>query len=808
MENIIKLDRYADEVARIQDLSSELREITEGKVEWIYRYCDKKKIAEAIYNDFMDYNIRQTSYKIGGSVDDISAEELQFIFSRDMAYEGILSDTQAFQALVTLINDLNLTGSKSKAQVKQLIKKIFSTVNPKEGEYVFNTSPYLHKSDAFKDGTHSYIDTITWVISSLLGLFRLYINNKMEIEKETIDTAVEIYKVCVRYLIDSYIENGSGKSRFKRGWNFTKGADVPSLYFTFAVSETLIDMLTTFENVIRSADIELVSYDIDSKLRKIATPEDIEEKKSQLRVSYEKHVVALSDGNEAGRREAEIFKLVNDGLDVYDNNSMYRLLEEKVKDAANGIWAIVKDDISSSFYSADLESKITEQGIEQSSSNDALFNSIFIINTVINAGLDEDAEDMINYFTPADSSAYDEAISEYDTMRDYLRMAYDHVWQTYRALSKNGKDYKVNEYTLSFDESFRDKTTAAIAVELRKARIRVFSLMPLLVKTKTTIGEFVIAYPQYDMQIYLEAILQHRYESDSQKRALWVWEKDAYSTSSNYYFISALADFYNYYEEYEKSAIKNAFKNNASKEQIISDAIAAYDKKLKSEGGAIANLNAEIAVKNEEIAARDEKIKELEGKLQASEEDPLKYGMSLYIQQVMRDKLQDILRDNITDILSADIVGSLLSGLSAKVTEESVARVERKAEGVKASEFTDGWYDRADTGEMAPDVAKLRAAISEFGKSLLSERIAEMRYVHKGWQTATREGKPNGSVKLAEGDLAQQSDYVANDIMKVLRIYVKEIVDDTMKSNYVENSGYPELPGMIAEHKSKSKKQS
>jgi hypothetical protein len=67
-------------------------------------------------------------------------------------------------------------------------------------------------------------------------------------------------------IIKSYIHSSSSKRRFNSGWNFTSGCNEPSVYFTFAVSEILIDILVTFENVIRSADVDLIKAEIIKEL--------------------------------------------------------------------------------------------------------------------------------------------------------------------------------------------------------------------------------------------------------------------------------------------------------------------------------------------------------------------------------------------------------------------------------------------------------------------------------------------------------------------------------------------------------------
>lgn len=807
-KNAIKLNVRADERALIQDLSEDLKEITEGKVGWIYRYCGKEKVGKAIYNDFIDYNKRQTYYKDKGKWEsrDVDDKDVMYIFSNDLKYGGILSHTQAFQVIASLIEDFKLTDADYSTEiVESLLTKIIDYVT-KDDTLCFDTSPYLHNSTAFKSGEYAYIDSLTWVLSSMLSLFRLHISGKYDASKETLETATKIYKYAVQYLIDSYIDNKASSKKFKKGWNFTRvnKDDSPSLYFTFAVSEVMIDILDTFKNVIRTADITLIHEEIDKRLKDKDTPEAIDSKKAQAELYYENFKKALNNGSEQTQREIELFSIINNGYDVYDENSPYYILEGLVKDSANNIWSIVKNDISDTFYSADLESTISEKAIEQSFSNDALFNSIFIINTIIDAGLDEDADDMVNYFTINGSDEYYEAISNYDTIREALRMAYDNVWQFYTKLKKSNKEYKVSEYTLSFDETFKETKIASIATELRKARIRVFSLMPLLVKTKTTIGEFVISYPQYDMQIYLEAILQNRYVSTTQNGTIWVWEKDGYSTSSNYYFISALSDFYSYYEKYESNVIENATNNEEARKTIQNEAKEAYLIELKT-SGEIFKLKAQLKSKEAKIAELEEKYSLLESDTADFRRDPLTYGISKHIEKVMQEK--------ILEVLSADVVGQLLSNLSTQLQDDAVARVQRKAEAVEASKGLEGlsqaptvdnpWYDNEDS--VVGKASVLEKGIGDIGKSLFSEHLLEMAYVDKA---TPKNGKRPLKVSDPQNELKYSFETLTDDIKKAIRLYVQPIAK-AQPSGFVKShglNGYKPIDELKAEIKNTEKK--
>lgn len=758
----------------LQDLSPVLREIATDKQGWIYRYCERSKLGDAIYRDFIHYN------------QSVMKQPDTFMFSSELREEGILSLGQSFQVIATALENFDLSKSKefgkeAKAQIIRMLDKMMAMVAPREGVYQFDASPYLAGSQHFvgDNAEYAYIDSITWVISSLLSAFRLHIQNICPLNEERMRKAVSIYKYCIHYLIDSFIPGNNDNSKFQCGWNYTKNCPAPSAYFTFAVSEVMIDILNTFNNVIRNADIDLVQQEIDRQLGGIASAEEIEAKKQQVAINYETERQNVLSDAPVYMREKQLFALLNENKAVYDEHSLYGRLEACVKQAAGNVWALTKDSLIDSFYAGDLKTRVAEAVIEQSVQSDALFNTIFIINMLVNAGLDEDMEDDINYYTLNGSEAYELALDEYDNIRDTLRIAYDNVYQFYLQLKNKKKTYKVDEYNLAFDEAFGDREDQV--KDLRKAHIRVFSLMPLLVKTKTTLGEFVIRYPQYDMQIYLENILLYRCVRTKYGQAddyYWTWERDGFSSSSNYYFVSALNDFYNYYEEYELSVSKNAMNNRAAKEKVQQK----YLEELEKSDGVIGILRTEQQEKDRQILSLQAKLDTLQAQhaqLRAAyENDPLRKAVTDLVCTVVREQ-----------ILNASSLGGLLTDMSEQLTASAKEKVSRKAaEGMDKA----NWY-KAEVDAADPDMQAFEAGLRKFGISLLSERLLEMLFVDRK--------DPESAVEAYE----YTAEDASKDIEQAARLFVTPYVKGG-RSDFVSTDGYKGLPAMIQNENAKKNK--
>jgi hypothetical protein len=766
----------------LQDLSPVLREVTEEKQDWVYRYCDQSKIGRAVYEDFIKYNSRV-----------MNAEDT-FMFSVDMPTEGILSTTQAFQVIATTLESFDIDEDEKLAeqirqQITRVFEKILNAVIQPDGGYKFDATPYLPNNKHFSEDNYkyAYIDSMTWVMSAILAVFRMHIKGICTIEDGQLEKAKDLYKYCIRYLLESYIPGDKDSGKFVCGWNYTKGCSDPSLYFTFAISELMIDILDTFENVIRDADIDLIHSGIDEALQGKTTQEEIDAKKEQVEKRYKENRENLQSGTARFKREQDLFRDVNEGFSVYAEQSPYAKLEALTKQAVHNIWNMTKNKLATDFFASDLQSNLPESVIEQSLQSDAVFNTIFVINAMINAGLDEDADDTVTYFTPNGSQEYDEALAEYDMIRDTLRIAYDNAYQFYLKMEKKKKDYKINEYTLNFDERF--KGLEEKVSELRKARIRVFSLMPLLVKTKTTLGEFVIQYPQYDMQIYLESILQYRCvrtKDGLEDDYYWTWERSGYSSSSNYYFFSALNDFFNYYNKYELPASKNAQSNEAARQAVRK----AYLEELERSDGAIGQLEAAKQKLEEEKQGLEAEKAQLEANyaalLERFNNDPLRKALNDFVCTVVREH-----------ILNMASVGDLLTVFAENLTASAQARVARKAEEAqdrdsKKTAITEQQWYRSQVEEAPSETQKLEDGLRAFGSALISERLLEMLYADKR------------NTEHAQQEYPEIAKKARADMEEVIRYYLAPQAGG-QPSDYVATKGYSGLPQILNREKANQK---
>ena len=147
--------------------------------------------------------------------------------------------------------------------------------------------------------------------------------------------------------------------------------------------------------------------------------------------------------------------------------------------------------------------------------------------------------------------------------------------------------------------------------------MRVFSLLPMLIHTNNVINAYLVKYPQINMQKYTGYILENRFTENNGEKVEWIWEKDGYFSGSNYYYVNALKELYEYYEAYEKKYIDVGTDNQRKEKE--------YYSKLVGPNGEITKLKDQHAKaeeeKDREIAKRDNRIAMLE---QLLEEEKLK----------------------------------------------------------------------------------------------------------------------------------------------------------------------------------------
>ena len=239
---------------------------------------------------------------------------------------------------------------------------------------------------------------------------------------------------------------------------------------------------------------------------------------------------------------------------------------------------------------------VTFEDITNSTTNDAMINTILHVLILLYAGIDLD-------YKVVAARTNNPAII--DDFYDEMQYAIQNILRCYKKLNAADKSYIVDQYVLSFKEKM-PSDFASLAKTLRRQRIQVASTLPLLIIANNEISKYLVQYPQKQNMEYLAMIMRNR-NLDKNSNVEWAWDRDGYNITSQNYYIRALNDFYNYYDQYEANYIKYDEKVAKARE----DNDKKIDQLTKKHTNEVAALEAAIAEKEQEIKEGHPIIKEL-----------------------------------------------------------------------------------------------------------------------------------------------------------------------------------------------------
>lgn len=360
------------------------------------------------------------------------------------------------------------------------------------------------------------------------------------------------------------------------GWNFFRSPEnanemsnnivtneyEPSLYITFSVCSAYISL---------KSELAFVQPYVD----KNTLPDD-----KDMTPRYDRNV--------------RLYKAIAPLLDKFQKQCMQAGRYEELR--SNGFFTGEDPiDLSVCFIGQNYN-PVTFEDISNSTTNDAMINTILHILILLYAGID------IDYKVVA---ADNNAPAIIDDFYDEMQYAIQNILRCYKKLNAADKSYIVDQYVLSFKEKM-PSDFASLAKTLRRQRIQVASTLPLLIIANNEISKYLIQYPQKQNMEYLAMIMRNR-NLDKNNNVEWAWDRDGYNITSQNYYIRALNDFYNYYDQYEANYIKADEQVNRAKDESEKK-IARLTEKHKTE---IAALEAAIAEKEQEIKEGHPIIKEL-----------------------------------------------------------------------------------------------------------------------------------------------------------------------------------------------------
>lgn len=392
------------------------------------------------------------------------------------------------------------------------------------------------------------------------------------------------------------------------GWNFFKVANTdedyePSLYMTYSVCSAYIAVAQSIQEV--RSDVE------NGKLKDAPT------------YIY--------------KQNRRFYGLIQNEFNAFRLQCISAGRYEEMR--TNGLFGGGKEiDLASKFIGQNYV-EMDFNDINNSTTNDAVINTVLHVLILIYSGIDIDYDIM----------------GKSDEFFDEMQYALQNILRCYKYLLKEDKTYIVEQYVLSFKEKM-PSAVAGLAKILRRQRIQVTSLLPLLIRANNEVSRYLIKYPQKQNVEYLRLILENRADSDKGKE--WAWDKEGYNITSENYFIKALLNFYEYYEEYEECYIapEEVLKNEREKlESEANRRIEAIKKEWSQDKEAYAKI----------IAEKDKTIREL-----TLNREPLIKEVISLIDETISKNLDSYLAASLNNLANGNFESELGLAISRMVVEK------------------------------------------------------------------------------------------------------------------------------------------
>jgi len=282
-------------------------------------YVDKSILGNQIKDDLL------SKYFKG----DQKANEGFYIGYRE-EYVGLLTQCYGTIGLLILQNGF---GVELNDQEKSIIIRTLELVLDHVDEFGYDLSPFIEENTTikiFKDKRYRYTDSLSWVLSLITNVRFAYKQSYLELTEELNNRLA----INARDILNFYINTVIGGEENPVGWGYLNNCKDPSIYFTYAATESYND----FEDYILGND-------------EIGTTED-----------------------------REFLDLINEGYS--DEQQLHKRMSEIKKKLGLTTWDRFKQKIHTEFLN-DNGSVVSKDQIINSTRTSALFTNIFLVCTLI-----------------------------------------------------------------------------------------------------------------------------------------------------------------------------------------------------------------------------------------------------------------------------------------------------------------------------------------------------------------------------------------------------------------------------------------
>ncbi len=527
-----------------------------------------------------------------------STDRFVFKLSDSNEKEGVLGLSYGTFLLSTLLDRFDLDAAFSLDEKKKLHNSIIALLHYVK-ENGFDVSPFSKEEtnkEFFGNGKNSFIESLTWSMSCFLYARRMNKNKLLDFEQSELDDMTEMIAKGLILLVDNVIRMDGELGYAENcdnylGWGPVTGCTETSLYFTHSVCETFGDIEDT---MLGNAELGInKDWEFIAKINEACSKLPSKQRKS------------------GGRQ-----------IDIVDQ------FQQICLSVGTNVFKKYQNSLGKKFFYADGSEVQHNEQISYSLQSPVLLNHIYVVLTAI----------YVNYHNKVREEEGEEAFKELGAI---LKNAVDMVHETYTDLRRKGKENIVNREYATFTESHPNKR---IAQKLGSERINVAVLEALIIKARAMIVTYVSKYPEKEIGDVLTIV------EETCAKEEWLWSNVGYDLQQTERSISAIREFYDYYENYQKAC---AEKNSDDLQALKDDYESKYQ--ALNEGLRKAQANYE------------EQLRLMEDRYKAQTETQVQEIKQQY-------KLEGVVRDIVVETVKASFVDLLTATLDKIAQDNKTAK--------------------------------------------------------------------------------------------------------------------------------------
>lgn len=353
------------------------------------------------------------------------------------------------------------------------------------------------------------------------------------------------------------------------------------------------------------------------------------------------------------------------GSDCY--TQLYQDICFKIGDRA---WEIYKDVLKSDFFSDNFSESfkiVTKDEILNSSRSSVLFNTLYVI--------------FILFYSYTNGRHAD---TDGEEIVDSMTLALQLIQNFYDELCAIGKESIVDRHILAFDQ--QHEWVDDFGKILNEENIQASPFLPMLVKANNLIAYYILMFPQKKMGELFDMMLIAKMDDE------WLWDKRKYDILSTERYLESIADFFEYYDKFERSYAERSINNVKLKKDLKAELTPViYD---------------DVRSKLEDAHKKNvEKVKRT-----MSKNYPIEVAINSRIENMIKERSLELLNDSIEKII--------------KYNHESKARKNELKDSFDAGETR--LYDNLGKLMMsyfAEDVRIKAQSANEMDEKLLSDSV-------------------------------------------------------------------------------------